>query len=145
MSIINLPYTFQPGTTIASAQVNADFAAILAVVNGNLDGTNFSTIFTSLNLSTTKGHGTFAGGLIVQWGAPTGIAADNSSPSTQTFDIAFPNNVIAVWCQIPINTQNRAQLVAAYPNNATTTNFVLNAMGGPAGTTVQVDWIAIGW
>lgn len=145
MSIINLPYTFQPGTTIASAQVNADFAAILNVVNGNLDGTNFSTIFTSLNLSTAKGHGTFSGGLILQWASIAALAADNSSPSTQTYDIPFPNNVIGVWCQVDLNTQNRAQLIAAYPNNPGLANFTINAMGGPAGSAVQVFWIALGW
>ena len=37
-----IPYTFQPGTTIQSGQVNANFTAIAATVNGNLDSSNLS-------------------------------------------------------------------------------------------------------
>ena len=40
MSAIAIPNTFTPGTTARSSQVNANFTAVTAVVNGNLDNTN---------------------------------------------------------------------------------------------------------
>lgn len=44
MSDISLPHSFSAATTIISAQVNANFAAITSVVNGSLDDTNFTTL-----------------------------------------------------------------------------------------------------
>jgi hypothetical protein len=144
VSLIVLPYTFVAGTTIASAQVNADFQSILNVVNGNLDSTNFSTIFSSLNLS-TKGHATFPGGFIMQWGATQGVAFDNSATSTPTFDIAFPNNCFGVVTQVNENTQNNPAAVTSFPSGETTSGFNLNALGGQAGATGTIFWLAIGY
>lgn len=145
MSLISIPYTFVAGTTIASAQVNADFQAIVNVVNGGIDGSNLSTVFTTLTEATSAGTAAWAGGFMLNWGAPAPVAFDNSAPLTQTFKTPFPTACVGVWCQIPQNTQTQAQLVVAYPNSITLTNFVLNAMGGVLNRTGTVFWLAIGY
>jgi hypothetical protein len=151
MSLITIPFVFVPGTPISSSQVNADFAAITNVVNGNLDGTNFSTVFTSLSLSNNKGHATFPGGLIVQWGSPNSVAFDNSAASVITYDIPFVNQVFGIYTGVSENTQNAA--TAAAISVATNTNgislpltqFNLTASGGAAGKTGQIFWLATGY
>jgi hypothetical protein len=50
-SAITIPYTFTSGTTIVSAQVNANFSTIAGVVNGNLDNSNLSA---GANISLSK-------------------------------------------------------------------------------------------
>jgi hypothetical protein len=150
MSLITMPFTFVPGTTISSSQVNANFAAITNVVNGNLDGTNFSTVFTSLNLAKT-GHGTLPGGLIFQWGSPSTVPFDNSANLLVTYDIPFVNQVFGIYTGVRENTQ--AQATAAAISAATNitgianplTQFNLTAMGGSAGSTGTIFWLAIGY
>lgn len=148
MSIVTLPYIFQPGTTIASAQVNADFAALTNAINGNLDGTNLSTVFSSLNLA-VKGHGTFPGGLIIQWGAPGSVAFDNSGAQAVTFDIPFPTAVLGIVTGVSENTLTKAALVSAFTNVVGVANplagFNLTAMGGAAGATGTIFWFAWGY
>lgn len=146
MSLISIPYTFQPGTTIASAQVNANFAAITGVVNGNLDGSNFSSVFTHVNFS-SKGSATLAGGLILNWASPNTVAFDNSAVTTVTFDTAFPNAVLSINCQVQLNTQGaNPNMVSAFVSGApTTTGFSLTAMGGKGGETGTVFYLAIGY
>jgi hypothetical protein len=148
MSLITIPYVFQPGTTIASAQVNADFAAITSVVNGNLDGTNFATIFSSLNLS-RSGHATFPGGLIVQWANPSAVPYDNSAALAVTYDIPFVNMVFAVVATANLNTISTPSAItcSAYGTGGPSglTGFNLTASGGKAGVTGSVFWIAIGY
>lgn len=145
MSLISKPYTFSAGTTIASAQVNADFDAIISVVNGNLDATNFSTVFTSTNFA-TKGHVTFPGGLILQWASPPSVAFDNSAVTAVVFDIPFPSNAFGVQLTVSQNTQNagHAGAVDAYYNTLTTTGFNLTALGGSNGQTGTVTYWAWG-
>ena len=148
MSLISIPYIFQPGTTIASAQVNADFAAIVGVVNGNLDGTNFSSVFTHLNTS-TKGSATFAGGLTFNWASPATVPFDNSAVYSATFDTPFPTACLGVFCQVTENTQNQnhAYTVTTYiiPSSVTTTGFNMTAMGAPNGTVGTINWFAFGY
>lgn len=146
MSLISKPYTFSAGTTIASAQVNADFDAIISVVNGNLDSTNFSTIFTSLNTS-TKGHATLSGGFILQWGSPSSVAFDNTAVTAVTFDIAFPNACLGVQLTVSQNTQvaGHSGLVGAYYSSATINGFNLTAEGGSSGQTGTVTYWAWGY
>lgn len=147
MSLISLPYTFTAGTTIASAQVNADFAAIVNVVNGNLDSTNFSTVLVNSNFASNHGHVTISGGLILQWGNPTGVAFDNSAVTAVTFDIAFPNNVLNIQLTVNQNTQNvgHAGAVSAYANTPTATGFNLTALGGSSGQTGSIYYFAVGY
>lgn len=63
MSTASIPYTFSPGTIIASAQVNADFSTIYGLVNGNIDNTNIGAagIFASQLVPTTGPQATFGG------------------------------------------------------------------------------------
>lgn len=43
MAVISMPYVFVPATTIISSQVNANFATIVTLVNGQIDNSNIST------------------------------------------------------------------------------------------------------
>jgi len=43
VATVNLPFSFSPNTPAYSAQVNSNFAAIVAQVNGNLDETNIKS------------------------------------------------------------------------------------------------------
>jgi hypothetical protein len=146
MSLVTVPYVFQPGTTIASAQVNANFAAITGVINGGLDGTNFSSVFTALNKS-ANGSGTIAGGLIFNWASPDTVPFDNSSSLAVTFDTPFPNAVLCIELTVQENTLGaHPNAVAAYVAGAPTlTNFALTAMGGNAGQVGTVFVLAIGY
>lgn len=144
MSLISTPYIFQPGTTIASAQVNANFAAIVGVVNGNLDGSNFSTVATSFKSSAT-GHITFAGGFTMEWGTPVNVPTDNASPVAITFDIGFPNACLGVFTTVLENTSNKPNLIGSYAYGVTATGFNLAALGGPSGGTVAINYLAIGY
>jgi hypothetical protein len=145
LSIVSIPYIFQAGTTIASAQVNADFASITNVINGNIDSTNLATVFSSSNLSASKGHVTFAGGLILQWVQQAAVLADNSTPATVTWDITYPSACVAAWCQVAENTQTSPQAITAYTNNVSNASFVLNALGGTPGKTVTINIWSIGF
>jgi hypothetical protein len=150
MSLITIPFVFVPGTTISSSQVNADFAAITNVVNGNLDGTNFSTIFSSLNL-VAKGHATFPGGLIIQWGSPSSVPFDNSANLLVTYDIPFPNAVLAIATGVRENTQQAGTAAAiSVATNVTgislpLTQVNITAQGGASGSTGTIFWIAVGY
>lgn len=42
MATLTIPNTFTSGTTISSSEMNANFAAIAAAVNGNIDTTNIA-------------------------------------------------------------------------------------------------------
>lgn len=61
MATLVLPYTFIPNTTILAPQVNADFQAILAVVNGQLNYQNIVMI-------------DYRGANTISWGA--GVTGD---------------------------------------------------------------------
>jgi hypothetical protein len=89
MAFITLPYpTFSPNTTIASAQTNANNAAILAQVNGALDHTNLSAAagITLSQLSLSSGGAAFnkttTGGQT--WGS--GLTTDTKPQIVMTSD-----------------------------------------------------------
>lgn len=68
---LTFPYTFSPGTTIFSAQVNANNTAVATVINGGLDHNNLSPT---------------AGILLTQLGLnPGGTAFDKSTTGAQTW------------------------------------------------------------
>jgi hypothetical protein len=64
MSLVVIPYTFNPNTLAQSAQVNANFTAIAAVLNGSIDNTNIGPagIYASQIIPTTTAQATFGGG-----------------------------------------------------------------------------------
>lgn len=92
MSTLVIPYpSFEPNTTIVSAQVNANFAAIATTVNGNLDSTNISSLNASkVNAgSFASGAYTFPGSLTVtgtltigSLGSPLAIAYGGTGTAT---------------------------------------------------------------
>lgn len=63
MSLVALPYSFSPGETALSSQVNANFTELEDIINGNIDNTNIGAagLFASNIIPLTTAEATFGG------------------------------------------------------------------------------------
>lgn len=80
MALVTLPYSFTPGTTIKSAEVNSCLTTIYNDYNGNIDGTNVNAIAEAkITMSGTgHAHSGGAGGAPIQLVTGTNITAASS-------------------------------------------------------------------
>jgi len=90
MPILSLPYTFVNGTIADANQVDADFNAVVAVVNG-LDQANIGVngIYASQIIPTSTPQATFGGtfGYVFNPGLNTVVPLTLAAPSGQTADL----------------------------------------------------------
>uniref|UniRef100_E6QP78 Putative tail fiber protein gp53-like C-terminal domain-containing protein n=1 Tax=mine drainage metagenome TaxID=410659 RepID=E6QP78_9ZZZZ len=133
MSLVTIPFVFQPNTTIASSQVNQNFAALANYING---GTG---VFAA------NGYVVLPGGIYLQWGTLAGVAADGSAQATVTFPVAFPTSAFQVVPAIDNAYQANPWALGAPQTTALgLTSFAVNVEGGPAASTVTIRYFAIG-
>ncbi len=133
----SVPYTFSPGQTISSAQVDANFAAIVAALNSGGGG----------SFTPSTGYVILPGGLIAQWGIATGVAADGAAATPVTFDYTFPTGLLGKpICGIsnPYQTDPWS-LSAPQTDTETASGFNVNVAGGPVGSTVTIGYWAVGY
>lgn len=152
MPDLSFPYTFQPQTTAASAQVNANFNAVASIVNGELDSDNIASLEISKLIGTVQsiaanGYVTLPGGLVLQWATFTDIPCDGSAVSTQDLPLTFPNAAFG-HLPIPVNADYASSApyglsAQAVSTSTTAVGFVVT--GAPAGSTCSVFVLAIGW
>lgn len=130
----SVPYpNFQPDTTIVSAQVNANFAAIVAALNSGGGG----------SFVPAGGYVILPGGLTIQWGTVS-VKVDGSADAPVAFSIPFPNALLAKpYCGI--SESNPWALGAPKTNTETANGFNVRCTGGPAAATTTVGWLAIGY
>lgn len=137
MANFSVPFpNFQPNTTIASAQVNANFAALVNALNAGGGSV----------LTPNGGYVILPGGLTIQWGFAT-ITADGSGAVNVVFPLQFPTALLGKpICGISNNYPLNPWAVGAPQTNAETqSGFSVYAQGAPAGKTVTVAWIALGY
>jgi hypothetical protein len=133
MAVVTIPYSFVPNTVIASAQVNANFNALVAYINTNSGSSIAASGFIIL-----------PGALYVQWATATGVAYDGSSASAVSFPTAFPTACFGV-IPIPKNVyQTNAWQLSSQFDTPTTSGCNINVSGAPPGTTGSVFYVAIG-
>lgn len=92
MALVTIPYSFTPGTTIVSAQVNANFAAAFNELNGNLDSTNIASVAESKVVFSGTGHA-HSGGV---GGAPVQDVIGANIASAATLAITTDGNAFTV-------------------------------------------------
>lgn len=133
----SVPYPdFLPDTPIVSAQMNANFAAVVAALNSGGGG----------SFTPSQGYVILPGGLTIQWGTVT-VAADGSAPGVVTYAIPFPTALLGKpWCGIsnPYAT-NPWALGAPQTNTESTTGFNVVVVGGPPSQTVTVGYMVLGY
>jgi hypothetical protein len=132
----SVPYQFSPGETAASAQVNANFQAIVHFLNSGGGG----------SFVPETGYIILPGGLIVQWGVATGVAADGSAATPVTFDLQFPNALLGKpICGVSNPYQTDPWAVGLATDTEIATGFNVNAFGAPVDSTVSVGYLAVGY
>ena len=151
MSQVSVPFTFTPGTTIASSQVNTNFATLAAAFNTNVDNTNVgplgfyaSQIIPLNSAEATFGSGqsyTFSQGLNVLGGAgiyaPAGLFVGPSS-GNQTF--VEPNEILVQGpiYGIKFGGSNVAPVPPMYISAGTTVGQGAHSVVGKATISVPV-------
>ena len=77
-----------------------------------------------------------------QSGTVTGVLADGSALSTVTFSVAYTATPF-IGLQVTTSTSTGVAYVPT-PINPSNTGFEIQVVGGTLGSTVTVDWFAIG-
>ncbi len=96
MPTISIPYTFSPGTTISSSQVNADYTALLTALNGaTLD-------FVNINMTDTRAATTQSWAARVSGDSNARIAMNTSlglqgGPGNAAMDVQFSRSAADTW------------------------------------------------
>lgn len=152
MPTLSYPYTFEPNTTAASAQVNANFNAVASIVNGELDSDNIASLEISKLIGTVQsiaanGYVTLPGGLILQWGTFTDVPCDGSAVSTQDLPYTFPNAAFG-FVPVALNADYASSApygLSAQAVSTSTTEIVFVITGGPSGSTCSAFFLAVGY
>lgn len=78
MSTVSIPYSFAASTDAVASQVNANFTALAAIINGNIDNTNIGPagLFASQVVPTTTGQATFGGTVAYAFPAAVGLSSN---------------------------------------------------------------------
>jgi hypothetical protein len=153
VSLLTVPFgNFVAGSTIVSAQVNANNAAIVAW-STNIDTLNIGAagisisklVGTAATLATGNDSIALPGGAILKWGKVTGVLADGSSTVTINFTSAFPNNLLSCGVFVSNNFQtNPWGLAAPQTNTEGVGGFKFDVAGAPAASIVNCFWFAVG-
>lgn len=158
MAIISIPYTFSPGGTIVSSQVNSCFSVIYSDYNGNIGNSNLSSsiVISDSKLAqitdASKVSGTALTGLA---SIPSGagiIPTANIGPLLSTANILnYGTNTSASTTVSPANLKIAYGLLSMVPTTGTTvsnlpftssssyTVIVSPETTGSSGTTVSVN------
>lgn len=116
-------------------------AFALAIINGTLTTLKQNAFVTPFTTWINEGSAT---GQPQTSGSVTTVAADGSAPSNVTYSTSFQTSTNQVLLTIRNNFPTNNWHLSAVSTNITASGFSIYVTGGPSGSTVQVDWFALG-